>query len=147
MHLRAYTLQTVFFYPGKSLYGKTLLSPNAKLFLPLAMGKVLSFEIPGNIYFLSLGYASGKIFPIGNEWNVTDIFTSKDAIFAISTFARVEKHHCSYSSLNSFTWFHLTSIALVTPQQQFVSSKKTGKVFFSFLFSKNGQKVSVSTDF
>ena len=48
MHLRAYTLQTVFFYPGKSLYGKTLLSPNAKLFLPLAMGKVFSFELPGN---------------------------------------------------------------------------------------------------
>ena len=61
MHLRAYTLQTVFFYPGK-----TLLSLIAEFFLPLVMGKVLSFQVPDNIHLLSLGYPNGKIFPIGN---------------------------------------------------------------------------------
>ena len=129
MHLRAYTLQTVFFYPGKSWYGKTLLSPNAKLFLPLAMGKVLSFEIPGNIYFL---FANGKIFPIGNEWNVTDIFTSKDSNFCHFNFCQSRK---TPLFLQLFKLFHLVPLDLYcfgdpTTTVRVIQENRKGFLFF-----------------
>ena len=46
MHLRAYTLQTGFFYSGKSWYCKKLPSANAKLCLPLTICKSFAIWTP-----------------------------------------------------------------------------------------------------
>ena len=129
MHLRAYTLQTVFFYPGKCWYDKTL--SKCKSVLTLAIGKVLSFELPGNIHLLSLGYPNGKIFPIGNA--MSKIFLHlKIAIFAISTFARVDKRALF---LELFKLFHLVPLDLYcfgdpTTTVRVIQENRKGFLFF-----------------
>ena len=79
-----------------------------------------------------MGYASGKIFPICNEWNVTDIFTSKDSNFCHFNFCQSRK---TPLFLQLFKLFHLVPLDLYcfgdpTTTVRVIQENRKGFLFF-----------------